>query len=483
MEKTVKGKSVKKRWMILFALMAAVGIGGLWFTGHEGQFDVAGSNLYANIAWMITATIFVLMMTPGLSFFYGGMVRQKNVISTMLQSFIVMGVVSVIWVVAGFGLAFGSDVCHVIGNPVDFFMFDHVGMENVNGQESTRALSDLSLGITTIPLALFALFQMKFAIITPSLITGSFAERVRFSGYLVFMILWVLVVYCPLAHCTWHPEGLLAKMHVHDFAGGIVVHAASGVAALAGALFLGRRSDTDNSKPANVPFVLLGAALLWLGWFGFNGGSSLAADGIAISAFLNTNTAAATAMVTWVVFDALRGHKPSAMGAAIGAVVGLVAITPCAGWVSVGQSFFISFVITICCNICVTWKNARHTFDDALDVFPTHGLGGILGTVLTGIFAYDFFASQEGGVLSVSRSEFFWNHILALVIVCGYTFVMSYFLYWLTNKMIPMRVSRHSEKIGLDKSQHDEEYGSETTTEIAEEVISDYDWFKGMEQS
>lgn len=476
---------MKKRWIILFTVMTIISVLGLCVSSREGQFDMSNENLYANVAWMITATIFVLMMTPGLAFFYGGMVRAKNVISTMLQSFIVMGVVSVIWVVFGFGLAFGDDIWHVIGNPVDFFMFDHVGVQNVTAAESERIAEEvggaIGLATTTIPLALFALFQMKFAIITPSLVTGSFAERVRFSGYLVFMILWVIIVYCPLAHCTWHPDGLFAMMHVHDFAGGIVVHAASGIAALAGALFLGKRTSVKNAKPANVPFVLLGAALLWLGWFGFNGGSSLAADGIAVSAFLNTNTAAATAMVTWVVFDALRGHKPSAMGAAIGAVVGLVAITPCAGWVTVGQSIFISFCITLCCNMAVTWKNSSHTFDDALDVFPTHGLGGILGTVFTGIFAYDFFAKDDPSM--ISHTEFFWNHILALLIVFGYTFVVSYFLYWITNKMIPMRVSRHSEEIGLDKSQHDEEYGNEPTTEIAEDTPTEADWFRGMEQS
>ena len=264
----VKGREVKKRWIVLFAALAAICGLGLGASPEEGLFEMTNESLWANVAWMITATIFVLMMTPGLSFFYGGMVRAKNVISTMLQSFIVMGVVSVIWVVFGFGLAFGNDVLHIIGNPADFFMFDHVGMSNVTASESERVamegLNEIGFATTTIPLALFALFQMKFAIITPSLITGSFAERVRFSGYLFFMIFWVILVYCPLAHCTWHPKGLFALMHVHDFAGGIVVHAASGVAALTGALFLGRRSATAGSKPANVPFVLLGAALLWL---------------------------------------------------------------------------------------------------------------------------------------------------------------------------------------------------------------------------
>ena len=479
----VKGREVKKRWIVLLFALATISVLGLTVSPSEGLFELTNESLWANMAWMITATIFVLMMTPGLSFFYGGMVRAKNVISTMLQSFIVMGVVSVIWVVFGFGLAFGNDLWHVIGNPVDFFMFDNVGMSNVTATESERVameeINEIGFATTTIPLALFALFQMKFAIITPSLITGSFAERVRFSGYLFFMIFWVILVYCPLAHCTWHPKGLFVMMHVHDFAGGIVVHAASGVAALAGALFLGRRADTDHSKPANVPFVLLGAAMLWLGWFGFNGGSSLAADGIAIAAFLNTNTAAAVAMVSWVVFDCLRGHKPSALGAAIGAVVGLVAITPCAGWVTVGESIFIAFVTTLCCFLAVTLKNSRQTFDDALDVFPTHGLGGIIGTVFTGIFAYGYFAKDDPEI--ISHWEFLLNHILVIAIVFAYTFVMSYLLYWLTDKMIPMRVSRRSEEIGLDRSQHDEEYSTEISTELAEE-ISDDKWFRSLEE-
>lgn len=472
----LKGKRINAGWFTVLVALIVVSILGLYADFSESLFDLSGDHLWANVAWMITATIFVLMMTPGLSFFYGGMVRPKNVISTMLQSFIVMGFVSVIWVVFGFSLAFGDDIGHVIGNPADFFMMKNVGVDNVTGKEG---LSQIGIAVTTIPLALFALFQMKFAIITPSLITGAFAERVHFSGYLMFMVLWTVIVYCPLAHCTWHPDGLFGMMHVHDYAGGIVVHAASGIAALAGAMFLGRRHKVkgESDKPANVPFVLLGAALLWLGWFGFNGGSSLAADGIAVSAFLNTNTAAATAMVAWIALDAVRGHKPSAMGAAIGAVVGLVAITPCAGWVTVGQSIFIALFITVCCNIAVSWKGYSNLLDDALDVFPTHGLGGIIGTVLTGIFAYDFFARTETAM--ISRCEFFWNHILVLLIVFVYTFVVSYLLYWITDKIIPMRVSGWNEQVGLDSSQHGEEYGSETSSVVPTES----EWFKGTEEN
>ena len=460
----------RRRWWVLFGLTALCSVAGLFTTTHSGDFSLSetlNGRDYANIAWMITATIFVLMMTPGLAFFYGGMVRAKNVISTMLQSFIVMGVVSVIWVVFGFSLAFGNDIGGFIGNPLDFFMLNNVGCENMNGFDE----STIGLAVTSIPLALFALFQMKFAIITPSLITGSFAERVKFSGYVVFMGLWTIFVYCPLAHWTWHPEGFLCRMHVHDFAGGIVVHAASGVAALVGAIFLGKRKN-EEGKAANIPFVLLGAALLWLGWFGFNGGSSLAADGTAISAFLNTNTAAATAMITWVFLDCILGRRPSAMGAAIGAVLGLVAITPSAGWVTVGQSMFIAFVTTLICNTAVTFKAKKHLFDDALDVFPTHGLGGIIGTILTGIFTYSYFFPNAESA-EISHLKFFLNHVLAVVIVFGYTFIVSFALYWLSNKMVHLRVSAKSERIGLDLSQHHEAYGIEALenhTEIMEEA-------------
>ena len=428
---------MKKRWIILMSIVIVLGLIGVFMPEQPGLWEADGNFDAANVAWMITATIFVLMMTPGLSFFYGGMVGQKNVISTILQSFIAMGIISVLWVAFGFSLAFGEDVGGFIGNPATFFMFKDVG-----------AKVDTYLA-PTIPLALYALFQMKFAIITPSLITGSFAERVRFSAYLVFMMLFCIFVYCPLAHWTWHPDGFLRQLGVVDFAGGIVVHASSGVAALTGAIFLGRRKQQDHHDPANIPFVILGAAMLWLGWFGFNAGSSLAADSIAIKAFLNTNTASATAMMTWIFFDCLRGRKPSAMGAAIGAVVGLVAITPSAGYVTVGQSIFIALTTTIICNIAVYWKN-KTTVDDALDVFPTHGVGGIFGTILTGIFVNG---------LVVGNVDVFLIHLAAVVAVGVYTFLVSYALYWLTNKMIPMRVSARSEAIGLDISQHDEHYG------------------------
>lgn len=435
-------KKFKKKWLIFMLLTTVLCISGAMMPDSPELWMPDAAVDTADVAWMITATIFVLMMTPGLSFFYGGMVGKKNVISTILQSFMAMGLISVVWVVVGFSLSFGDDIGGVIGNPLTFLMFRGVGAQ-------THPLL-----APTIPLALYALFQMKFAIITPSLITGSFAERVKFSAYLVFMVLFCLFIYCPLAHCTWHPDGLFRQWGVVDFAGGIVVHASSGVAALAGAIFLGRRVRREHSDaPANIPYVVLGAAMLWLGWFGFNAGSSLHADAIAVKAFLNTNTACATAMLTWIFFDTVMGRKASAMGASVGAVVGLVAITPSAGYVSVGQSLFIAFITTIICNCACHWSDHSRRLDDALDVFPTHGTGGIVGTVLTGIFI------QEG-LLSGSWEGFvvFLYHLLAIVIVFAYTFAMSMVLYWIVNKMIPMRVSRESERIGLDVSQHGETY-------------------------
>lgn len=443
-------KRFKTKWVVFLAIMALFCVGGAFLPDSTELWEPDANINSADVAWMITATIFVLMMTPGLAFFYGGMVNKKNVISTILQSFIAMGIISVVWVIVGFSLAFGDNIGGVLGAPTTFFMFHGVG---------AKTHPELA---PTIPLALYALFQMKFAIITPSLITGAFAERVKFSAYLVFMILFCLFIYCPLAHCVWHPDGIFRQWGVVDFAGGIVVHASSGVAALAGALFLGKRVQSKRSDaPANVPYVVLGAAMLWLGWFGFNAGSSLHADEIAVKAFLNTNTACATGMLVWLFFDAVMGRKASAMGAAVGAVVGLVVITPSAGYVSVGQSLFIAFIATLICNIACHWSDKSGRLDDALDVFPTHGTGGIVGTVLTGVFIKEgLMAGNMDGV------RVFLYHLLAVGIVIVYTFVVSMILYWIVNKLIPMRVSKESETVGLDISQHDESYNFADIDEV-----------------
>ena len=299
----------------------------------------------------------------------------------------------------------------------------------------------------TIPFALFSLFQLKFAIITPALISGAFAERVKFSSYLIFMVLFSVSIYPPLAHMTWHPDGLLRNWGVLDFAGGTVVHISAGMAALAGSIFLGPRKEILH-EAGNIPYVLLGTGLLWFGWFGFNGGSALGANELAVSAFLNTNTASAVSMITWLFFERMRGRQASAMGACIGAVVGLVAITPAAGFVSIGPSILIGFIASMVSSIALEYKS-KAGIDDTLDVFPCHGLGGIVGMILTGVFAKDV-------GLIYGETKTFLFHLLALVLVLAYTFVGGYLMYWITDKFSTMRVRTDDESIGLDLSQHGE---------------------------
>jgi Amt family ammonium transporter len=433
-----KTERIREFSAIPFLLIAGVSLLGAFFRSAP-QTTTGGPVSTGDVAWMLTATALVLLMTPGLSFFYGGMVRTKNVVSTMLQSFVAMAVITILWIVVGFSLAFGDSIHGLIGNPATYFMFTRVGI-------ATHPVL-----APTIPLMLFALFQLKFAIITPALISGSFAERVRFTSYLLFMCLFSLCIYAPLAHWTWHPDGFLHKMGVLDFAGGTVVHMSAGFAALAGAMQLGRRKSHEASEthtPANIPFVILGTGMLWFGWFGFNAGSALSASGLAVMAFATTNTASASAALAWIFFDGMRGEKPSALGACVGAVVGLVAITPAAGYVSIGQSIFIGACASVVSNVLVHWKT-KSTLDDTLDVFPCHGVGGMVGMLLTGVFAKDV------GLMSGSARTFL-IHCGALVFVAVFAFVGSYFLYKLTNLIIPLRVSDEQEEIGLDLSQHGE---------------------------
>jgi ammonium transporter, Amt family len=430
--------STKTSWSLPFFLLVIISLLGA-MTSHAPQ-TVSGAPINSgDTAWMLTASGLVLLMTPGLSLFYGGMVSSRNMISTMLQSFICLGVISILWVLFGFSLAFGDSIYGIIGNPFTYFMFNGVG---------GTTHPDLA---PTIPLVLFALFQLKFAIITPALITGSFAERVRFTSYLLFICLFSICIYSPLAHWTWHPEGFLRKMGVLDFAGGTVVHMSAGFAALAAALILGRRKvhlENESHQPSNIPFVLIGTGMLWFGWFGFNAGSALAANDIATNAFLTTNTASAAAMLTWIFFDGVKGRKPSALGACIGAVVGLVAITPAAGFVTVGASLFIGTSSAIISNLAVHWKT-KSTLDDTLDVFPCHGVGGIVGMLLTPVFA------DKVGLIYGEYTTFFY-HILALILVSTYTFFGSYITFKITDMIIPLRVTEEDELSGLDLSQHDE---------------------------
>jgi Amt family ammonium transporter len=398
----------------------------------------------ADVAWMLTSTALVLIMTPGLAFFYGGMVKKKNVISTMLQSFICMAIIAVLWVVVGFSLVFGESVGGIIGNPMTYFMF-----EGVVGGPSWS-------GAPTIPFALFAMYQLKFAIITPALITGAFAERIRFTSYILFVCLFFIFIYAPLAHATWHPNGLLLKMGVLDFAGGTVVHMSAGVTALISALYLKKGKEAAQHEPSHITYVLLGTGLLWFGWFGFNAGSAFGANGLAASALATTSTASAAAALAWIFFDSFLGKKPSAMGASIGVVVGLVAITPAAGFVTVTHSLIIGVVAAIISRLVVAWRT-RSSVDDTLDVFPSHGVGGMVGMLATGVFATSQMNSaveQEG--LFFGESALMIAHTLGLILSVAFVAIMSLFVLWLTDQVSPLRVSPEEELEGLDGSQHDE---------------------------
>src|SRR5579862_6481816 len=338
----------------------------------NGKYNVA------DIAWILVATALVFLMTPGLAFFYGGMVNRKNVLSTMMKSVVAAGLVGVLWIVVGFSLCFGTSFHGIIGNPLTHFFYKGVAA----GEPWSLA--------PTIPKSLFSMFQLMFAIITPGLVVGAIAERMRFVAYVLFTILFSLFVYAPLAHWSWHPDGFLAKMGALDFAGGTVVHISAGCAALAGALVLKRRRvhiEKIEGKPANIPYILIGTGLLWFGWFGFNAGSALAANTLAVSAFSTTNTAAAAAGLSWMFFDVMRGKKPSVIGFCVGAVVGLVAITPAAGFIAIPQSIFVGVLAAVISNMAVHFKATKTVLDDTLDVFPCHGIGGMVGMLLTGVFA------------------------------------------------------------------------------------------------
>ncbi len=418
--------------------------------------DFADTTKYngADIAWVIVAAALVFLMTPGLAFFYGGMVTRKNVLSTMIKSVVAAGVVTVLWIVVGYSLCFGDSIGGFIGDPRTHFFFKGV---NSSGPW------DLA---PSIPRSLFSVFQLMFAIITPGLVVGAIAERIRFTSYILFTVLFSLLVYCPLAHWSWHPKGFLAVMGVWDFAGGTVVHISAGCAALAGALVLKRRKahiEGLSVPPANIPYVLIGTGLLWFGWFGFNAGSALGANALAVSAFLTTNTAAGAAGLSWMFFDVVRGKKPSVLGFCIGAVVGLVAITPGAGFVAIPQSIFIGFIAAIISNIVAHWKTTT-SLDDTLDVFPCHGVGGVVGMILTGVFATKTVNSAGPNGLLYGDPGFFFTQLKALLIVVPFSFIVSFLIFKLVNLIEPLRVTAEEEEVGLDYSQHDERYTSQRLT-------------------
>ncbi len=444
-------KKLSVRQIAPFAILTLVAVAAL-FIPSLPNFDGKGKYDGADVAWILVATALVFLMTPGLAFFYGGMVHRKNVISTMIKSVVAAGVVSILWVVVAFSMAFGESINGVIGNPTTFLFFQGVN----SGAPWSLA--------PTIPLSLFALFQLMFAIITPGLVVGAVAERIRFTSYILFICLFTLLIYAPIAHWMWHPDGFLFKMGALDFAGGVVVHITAGMAALAGALVLKRRRVHVEHKeipPANIPYVLIGTGLLWFGWFGFNAGSALGANALAVSAFATTNTAGAAGGLSWMFLDVLRNKKPSVIGFCIGAVVGLAAVTPGAGFVSIQQSIFIGFIAAIISNLAVYWKT-KTTLDDTLDVFPCHGLGGIVGMLLSGLLATK--AVNAGGADGwlYGNSTFFFTQLKAVIITVTYSFVVSYGIFKLINLIQPIRVSSEEEDEGLDSTQHNEKYSQGT---------------------
>ncbi len=440
-------KKVGLKEVIPFAVLTIVAVCSLFFP-TEAVFADSSKYVTGDITWVLVATALVFLMTPGLAFFYGGMVNRKNVISTMIKSFVAAGIISVLWLTVGYGMSFGTSINGIIGNPMSHLFYKGV----VSGAPW--------VGGPTVPLTLFSLFQLMFAIITPALVVGAVAERVKFSSYALFIVLFALLIYFPVCHWAWHPDGFLFKMGVLDFAGGTVVHITAGCAALAGAIVLKRRrSHIANIEPhpANVPYVLIGTGLLWFGWFGFNAGSALGANSLAVSAFATTNTAAATAGLSWMFFDVIRGKKPSVLGFCIGAVVGLVAITPGSGFVGIAHSAFIGFVAAIISNLAVSLRS-KTKVDDTLDVFPCHGVGGMVGMLMTGIFASKAVNGAGADGWFFGNASLFITQMKGMVIVATYSFVVGWVIFKVINMINPIRVSQDEEEAGLDVSQHGENY-------------------------
>jgi ammonium transporter, Amt family len=394
-------------------------------------------------AFVLVSAALVALMTPGLAFFYGGLVRRKNFLAIMMQSFISMGVVTTIWVTVGYSLAFSGNVGGIIGN------LDWIGLRHVGGAPGPWA--------PNIPGAAHFVFQEMFAIITPALITGAFADRVRFKSYLKFLVVWSLLVYIPLVHWIWG-GGFLAKWGVLDFAGGMVVHTSAGFAALASVWVVGARKfgPDEQTMPHNVAFVALGTGLLWFGWFGFNAGSALAANGVAAQAFVNTDIAGSIAMCTWLFLAWRREGKPSLVGAFTGAVAGLACITPCAGYVPAWAAFIIGLVAGSVCYYAVVFRERRR-WDDALDVWAAHGVGGLTGTILLGVFAYLTINGAGADGLVAGNAEFFGKQVVAALLVAAYAFAVTWLILKVLNRFEAVRVPDELELQGLDSEMREQE--------------------------
>ncbi len=397
-------------------------------------------------AWVLTASALVLLMTiPGLAFFYGGLVRRKNVLSILMQCFIIVCVISLQWMLFGYSLAFGPSFHGIIGN------LDWIGLSGVGALPNP----DYS---KTIPHSVFMIFQAMFAIITPALIIGAYAERVKFSAFLLFTILWATLVYDPLAHWVWNPGGWLRGLGALDFAGGIVVHVSSGISALVLALLLGKRIGYNHKpiRPHNLPFTVLGAALLWFGWFGFNAGSALAADGLAGNAFITTHIATAAAGLTWALVEWWHNGTPTILGAATGAVAGLVAITPACGFVNPMNAVFIGMIVAMVCYTAVAIIKGKLGYDDSLDAFGVHGVGGAVGTIATGLFAEKAVNAAGANGLFFGNAHQLFIQFLSLLVAVAFAAFMTFIIYKIVDAVLGMRVEEKNELIGLDLTQQSE---------------------------
>lgn len=398
----------------------------------------------ADIAWMLVATVLVLLMTPAVGFFYGGMVSRRNAVSTTFQSFICIGVVGLLWAICGYSLVFSGDTEGFIGN------FDYAFLKNVGIEPNADYGS-------TIPHVLFMLFQATFAVITPALISGSMAGRIRFKAWFLMMPLWSLFVYVPVAHWVWGPNGWIGQMGGLDFAGGLVVHMTSGFAAVVAALMLGNRAKFKPDEHGfSATMVLLGTALLWVGWFGFNAGSALAANGLAAYAAGTTFFAAVTAMTVWVLCDWMFTGRPSTVGSAVGAVAGLVAVTPAAGFVTMQSAIIIGAVAAILCYGAVRLVKQKFKTDDTVDVFACHGVGGTVGTILTAVFATTSINPDGADGLLYGSADLLYANVVGAVVVVAYTLVMTFVILKVISLVTPLRVSEKEEQTGLDLSQHGE---------------------------
>ncbi len=397
-------------------------------------------------AWVLMSSALVLLMTmPGLAFFYGGLVRRKNVLSILMQCFIILCVISLQWVLFGYSLAFGPDFHGIIGD------LSWAGLNGVGAMPNKDYAA-------TIPHSVFMIFQMMFAVITPALIIGAYAERVKFSAFLLFTILWATFVYDPLAHWVWGTGGWLKSLGGLDYAGGIVVHVSSGISALVLALLLGKRIGYNHRpiRPHNLPFTVLGAALLWFGWFGFNAGSALASDGIAGNAFITTNTATAAAGLAWALIEWWHNGTPTVLGVATGAVAGLVAITPACGFVNPMNAMFIGIIVSIVCYIAVAIIKGKLGYDDSLDAFGVHGVGGTVGTIATGFFAEKAVnAAGADGLLFGNAHQFLVQGIMWIAAAL-FAVVMTFIIYKIVDVIVGMRVEEKNEIVGLDLTQQSE---------------------------